>query len=161
MNPQPAGQHLRHPLVLIMMVTWALNDHVLKDAYGQWWTGKLSDVSGLVVFPIMLYSLYEVYYALQKRHPQSVQGAIYLSLLATGGILICINLFVSMEVLCGQIIAHLQWPFRAVWSLINKETLPPLNQLKTTMDPTDLWTLPTLLIPYWIMKPRDKTRLSS
>ena len=32
----------------------ALNDHVLKQAWPGWVTGKLSDVAGLVVAPAVL-----------------------------------------------------------------------------------------------------------
>lgn len=47
-----AGQRWRwfgHPGFLLAVAVLAVNDHVLKDRFGTWWTGKLSDVAGLVV----------------------------------------------------------------------------------------------------------------
>lgn len=45
---------LAHPVSLVAIAVMVLNDHVLKQAYGTWWTGKLSDVAGLVFFPALV-----------------------------------------------------------------------------------------------------------
>ncbi|CAM5786292.1 hypothetical protein [Cellulomonas persica] len=45
---------LTHPVTVVALVVLLLNDHVLKRAYGTWWTGKLSDVAGLVLAPALL-----------------------------------------------------------------------------------------------------------
>lgn len=45
---------LAHPVSLVAVGIMALNDHVLKQAYGSWWTGKLSDVAGLIFFPAVI-----------------------------------------------------------------------------------------------------------
>lgn len=37
-----------------------LNDHVLKAAYGNWFTGKLSDVAGLLILPMFLKYLFSI-----------------------------------------------------------------------------------------------------
>jgi hypothetical protein len=45
---------LAHPLTLVAIALMVANDHWLKQAYGAWWTGKLSDVAGLVFFPLLV-----------------------------------------------------------------------------------------------------------
>ncbi len=45
---------LAHPLAIAALVLLALNDHVLKQAWPGFVTGKLSDVAGLVVAPLLL-----------------------------------------------------------------------------------------------------------
>jgi hypothetical protein len=45
---------LAHPLAVASLVLLALNDHVLKQAWPGFVTGKLSDVAGLVVAPLVL-----------------------------------------------------------------------------------------------------------
>lgn len=45
---------LAHPVTIGAVLLWLLNDHVLKQAWPSWWTGKLSDVAGLVVAPLLL-----------------------------------------------------------------------------------------------------------
>jgi hypothetical protein len=39
---------------IISLLLLAVNDHVLKSAFGNWITGKLSDLAGMVVLPLML-----------------------------------------------------------------------------------------------------------
>lgn len=41
-----------------------LNDFILKDLYGNWFTGKLSDFSGLLIFPLFWTALFPRF----KRH---------------------------------------------------------------------------------------------
>ncbi|HEY3437513.1 MAG TPA: hypothetical protein VGK35_07480 [Actinotalea sp.] len=45
---------LVHPVTCAALLLLVVNDHVLKAAYGSWWTGKLSDVAWLVVAPPLL-----------------------------------------------------------------------------------------------------------
>ena len=40
---------LGRPFFLLAIALLALNDHVLKQRYPGWWTGKLSDFAGVVV----------------------------------------------------------------------------------------------------------------
>ncbi|AKU17942.1 hypothetical protein VV02_22215 [Luteipulveratus mongoliensis] len=40
---------LAHPVLTGAVALLAVNDQVLKPAYGTWWTGKLSDVAGVVL----------------------------------------------------------------------------------------------------------------
>src|SRR5210317_531581 len=45
---------LTHPLFLGALLALILNDHLFKAVYPSWLTGKLSDFSGLFVFPVFL-----------------------------------------------------------------------------------------------------------
>ncbi|MDH3706633.1 MAG: hypothetical protein OES57_11245 [Acidimicrobiia bacterium] len=49
---------LAHPVVLVLMTLWLLNDHVLKPTFGGLVTGKISDIAGLVVFPLVVGTLW-------------------------------------------------------------------------------------------------------
>lgn len=49
-----AAGWLSRPACVVAVVVLLLNDHVLKAAYGAWWTGKLSDVAGLVFAPALV-----------------------------------------------------------------------------------------------------------
>ena len=44
---------LAHPLFLAAVGMLAVNDHLLKDRFPGWWTGKLSDVAGLAVAAVL------------------------------------------------------------------------------------------------------------
>ena len=45
----PAGA-LLHPLAIAALGLLVVNDHWWKDQFGSIWTGKLSDVAGLILF---------------------------------------------------------------------------------------------------------------
>jgi hypothetical protein len=45
---------LAHPVTLLSLTVLLLNDHVLKDRYPGFVTGKLSDVAGLILLPPLL-----------------------------------------------------------------------------------------------------------
>ncbi len=54
-----AADFLMDPVVLVALGVLLLNDHMLKEQYGNWWTGKLSDVAGMVLFPVLLVAVFE------------------------------------------------------------------------------------------------------
>ena len=113
---------LAHPGSVLALVLLVVNDHVLKQAWPGWVTGKLSDVAGLVVFPLLLAVPLA---ALRVR--RSLGVAILLTAVGFGA--------VKASDL-GAAVAG------AVWSL----------GLPTTMrtDPTDLVALPALGLAWWI-----------
>jgi hypothetical protein len=43
-----------HPALFACVAALVVNDHVLKDRYPGWWTGKLSDFAGLAMLGIVL-----------------------------------------------------------------------------------------------------------
>jgi hypothetical protein len=52
-EPVP-GDGLLHPIVLLAIGILLINDHVLKSAWPGAVTGKLSDIAGLVFFPLLV-----------------------------------------------------------------------------------------------------------
>lgn len=52
--------YLLHPIFIVGLLALLLNDHFLKDYYGNWWTGKLSDVVGIMILPLFLKFLFPV-----------------------------------------------------------------------------------------------------
>lgn len=44
----------RSPIAIAIVALWILNDLVLKQEFGNFWTGKLSDITGLVAFPFFI-----------------------------------------------------------------------------------------------------------
>ncbi len=49
---------LTSPLFLLGLGLLLINDFYLKQLYGNWFTGKLSDISGLFIFPLFLTVLF-------------------------------------------------------------------------------------------------------
>lgn len=60
MRGQIAYRTATHPVFLASLGMLVLNDHFLKAAYPGLVTGKVSDVAGLIVFPLMIISVVDL-----------------------------------------------------------------------------------------------------
>ena len=138
-----------------MLALWAVNDHVLKSALANAWTGKLSDIASLAVFPLLPLCTYQLLWAFRGLRTSHTNLVLLVSLVATGGVMVGIN----VSDLCAEFyrvgLGVAQWPFRCLWGLITDGSTPPLRRVVLTMDPTDLWTLPALIIPWWVGNDKD------
>ena len=57
MKRPPLGAVLAHPIPIVALVALVLNDHVLKARFPGVVTGKLSDLAGMVLAPLVLVAL--------------------------------------------------------------------------------------------------------
>ena len=146
------GDCIRHPVCVFMLWLWLLNDHLFKVIWGNALTGKLSDISGLVVFPLMFVATYEMICAFRQKTVTHLLPVMWFSLGISALIMILINMSDWSADFCRVGLGVLQWPFRCLWSL----SIVPVQEVYLTMDPTDLWTLCALIIPYNIVFSRIK-----
>jgi len=120
-----------HPSVLAALVLLVVNDHVLKG----WWpgviTGKLSDVAGLVFFPVLLATLTGM------RAPIAC-------VIATGVVFALVKTVPACADAYAHAIGFLQWPVRAIAG-------KPYAAAAVVVDPTDLVALPALALPAWLL----------
>lgn len=142
------GDKILHPWVLVSLVLLALNDHFLKQQFANYWTGKLSDVAGMVFFPVFLFSALEVVLWLRKRPWQSSPLVLHLSLLATALVFSAINL----SPLCGALYEE---GLRSAWTLIGNDSR--LAAVAHVVDPSDLLALPFLTLAYWVCHGEGKS----
>lgn len=126
------GGGLLHPVPLVAIATLVINDHWLKAAYGTWWTGKLSDVAGMLFFPLLLQAAWEV---ITRRPP--TRRALLSAAVATGLVFGLVQVWAPMTELYALGLGALQWPFRALRGM-------GFSRVQVTPDPSDLWTLPAL-----------------
>lgn len=78
------GDLLLHPLALAAVVVLLVNDHVLKGLYGNAVTGKLSDLAGVFLLPLVLLGCVEVALRAGGRPdwasgPRRILGAVLLT----------------------------------------------------------------------------------
>ena len=152
--PRPSGRPgevIVHPIILALLVLWIINDHVLKAWLANAWTGKLSDVASLAVFPLLPFGLYEVACARLKRPPRHADAVLLASLAATGFVMASINTWAPAAEAYRWGLAAAQQPFRC---LLGGFTCPPFRPVFLTVDPTDLITLPALVIPWFLARGR-------
>ena len=142
------GAVLLHPLTLAFVALWIINDHVLKSAYPGLLSGKLSDVAGFVVFPLLVLASAEL--MRPSLSSGARRGVLAGAVLATGAVMISIKLFEPAAWLYREGLGALQWPFYGALLWLRDGTLPALRSVRLAMDPTDLFTLPSLAIAVWI-----------
>lgn len=145
-----AGDGLLHPVAWIAVALLVLNDHVLKQAYPSALTGKLSDVAGLVFFPLLLQALWELAERRVAARFAPSRRVLLTVTCATAVVFASIQLFPAAATSYRVGLGAVQWPFVAVLSLLGGLGLPPLTPVHLTQDPTDLLALPALLVPLWL-----------
>jgi len=140
------GSALLHPLVLGAVALLILNDHVFKARWPSWWTGKLSDVAGLAMFPLLLQALWEQARAWGGRGFRPSRAVLVTCVLLTG---LCFSA-TKVSVLAGDgwrwALGFLQWPPRMAGALLQGRDLPSPVPVDHVVDVTDLLTLPGLLV---------------
>jgi hypothetical protein len=144
------GEALLHPLCLTCAALWWANDNLGKVYVPSWFTGKLSDVASLVVFPLFIWSVLDGLLVLSRGaawfkrfdwRRRLLQGCAA----STGLLFATIN--VSSGV--GDV-------YRAAWgafyTLVGGSFPDGTLRLRAThtVDPTDLLTLPALLGALWV-----------
>jgi hypothetical protein len=111
-----------HPLFLVSLAILLINDHILKNLYPGFVTGKLSDFAGLFLFPVFLYILFEGFFRSKKR-------------------------LIFMHILMGLV--FIVWKLASVEILLAKinelTSIPMPGRVK---DPSDLIALITLPLSY-------------
>jgi hypothetical protein len=143
---RPAAEALLHPIVLLALAAWIVNDHWGKAAHPGVLTGKLSDVASLIVAPLLPIAALELWRARRDRPPPT-RGWSIGWLAGVGALMVAIKLFAAAAWAYCHGLAVLQWPLRAVARVLTGDPLPALAPVHLAMDPTDLWTLPALAIP--------------
>lgn len=132
---------LGHPIVVACLACWALNDHVLKAAFHNEWTGKLSDIACLVVVPVLLPAAWEAITGRRHRH------AVVYGALVGAAVMVTINLFEPAARAYEIGLGVAQWPTRAIASMMQAGGLPSLREVVLTRDPSDAWTVFAVLVP--------------
>lgn len=117
---------LAHPLAVVSLLGWALNDHVLKDRYHNALTGKLSDTFAMIVFPLLIALMLDRFF----RRPMAIAIAVTTVFYSS------INLFDWADGVTEEVLS----------ATITNSAL--------TRDPTDLVTLPVMVLAIWLWRKR-------
>jgi hypothetical protein len=154
MRNSTPGEGLLHPIPGVAMGLFALNDHLLKSLHPSFWTGKLSDLAGLVFFPLLLQGFWEAALALAGRRTAPCFRAWGVCAGVTALVFTAIQIHSGAAQAWCTGLGLAQWPFRAMWALSQGAHLPLPTPVQHTMDPTDLWALPFLLLGGWAARTR-------
>lgn len=134
------------PIVAIAVLV--VNDHALKWSLDNAVTGKLSDVAGLVFFPLLVLALLEMVGAGPLRR----RAHVVVASIVTAVVFAAIKLSPVANVAYAEIVGVLQWPAWALAAWIDGGPTPGVAPVDCVMDATDLWTLPALAVPIAITR---------
>lgn len=147
-----ATRTLTHPISLSAIALLVINDHVLKQLAPGVITGKLSDIAGLVFFPLLL--------AAAAEHVGIRRGArtVILAAFATAVVFAAIKLSASAAEVYRVGLATLQWPFRAARAVLLGESAPSAGRVAHVVDATDLVALVALAMPITLARRASTVR---
>lgn len=149
-----AGSYLLHPIVLLSLFLWIINDHMLKAVWPGIVTGKLSDVVSLIVFPLLLLALVErLWWRIRKQalSPRRVRRTLHVAVFATGFVMATINSVDAAANAYRWGLGTVQWPIRGLVALSRGAELPSIAPVQLWMDLSDLVTLPALVVPVLLL----------
>lgn len=139
------GDRLAHVVPLTAMVMVVLNNQWWKYAYNNVWTGKLSDVGGLVFFPLLLVAALEV-----ARGRVLSRRAVILCALATACAFTAVQLWAPATAAYGHGVGGPLWLARTVGAWLHGAAAPMYRPVCSVADPSDLLALPALLVALWV-----------
>lgn len=158
------GAALLHPVMLGALLLLVVNDHVLKRACPSALTGKLSDVAVVIVLPLFLHGVVELFFSQWRRRPVGATtgnrwlvACIALSLLVFG----LPEVWRPAEDAYRYGLGAAQWPLKAAFRWVAGEGLPPLRPVRATADLTDLLTMPAAFLAYHVAKRAPDARKPS
>lgn len=131
---------LAHPVSLAAIGLLIVNDHILKEVWPGFATGKLSDLAGLVFFPLLLVAIHQL---VTGRAPVWLGiGAV----VATGMCFALIQVWGPAAGFYRDGLGYLQLPFRFLMS--GSASVGPVQHVA---DPSDLMVLPALAVSWRIL----------
>jgi hypothetical protein len=142
------GDGMLHPLALGAVAVLVLNDHWGKAVAPGLLTGKLSDVAGLLFFPLFLQALWEVGCAAARRPRPPSLRALGLAVAATALVFTLVKVWPPAGAAYRHGLALLQWPPRALAAQLSAGPLPRLAPVALAQDVTDLLALPALALSF-------------
>jgi uncharacterized membrane protein len=119
-----------HPVAVIALIVLVANDHAWKYSHPGWLTGKLSDVAGLIVFPLVLCAALHVVSASERL----LAGCVAATMIGFA----LVKLWAPATQVCEWAMGWLQAPFSSV---------TPTTLVR---DPTDLLALPFAIVALWL-----------
>lgn len=135
--PLPSG--LLHPVSLAALAVLLLNDHVLKTIHPGALAGKLSDLAGMVFFPLLLIEVVS-WFVTRPR-----EGTILLVLATVGAVFVSIQLWAPAADAYRHGLGYLQYPFRYLGGGAGSPA-----PVAHTPDGSDLLALPALMVAWWV-----------
>ena len=134
----------RLPAIFAVLVLF-VNDHVLKQAWPGFVTGKLSDIAGMIFFPLLVTELTR--WLVPQAHADRAHLA---ACVLTAIVFTLTKTTVFANEAYGVAWGAMQWPVHALSALAHGRPLPHLARAELMRDPTDLIAVPFVFVAWWL-----------
>ncbi len=152
-RPIPADAFLQ-PLALAALVLLMLNDHVLKDLAPGPLTGKLSDLVGLVVLPLLVLGAWELAMATLGRWHGPTCTALIVAIALAGGAFTAIKMSGDGAEAYRVAMGLARWPIDALIAVAGGAQPPETGRVRLVQDLSDMICLPALLLAWRVGRSR-------
>ena len=141
-----AADGMLHPVAWIAAALLVLNDHVLKAAWPGTVTGKLSDVAGLALFPLLLQGVWELLQRARVGRTVRSRSVFFLAaaLTAVGFTLVKVVPACAEAYRWG--LGASRWPLYVVLDWARDAPIHGVRRVMLARDVTDLVALPAVLL---------------
>lgn len=126
-----------------------VNDRVAKEAWPGLVTGKVSDVAGLFLFPLVLVAVVEAAAALSQRSPPPRSRAVAAAAAATAVVFASIKTVPAAGDAYQVVFGWLRWPLGIVEHWATGDDGPVTMRVRLVQDPSDLLALPAAGLAWW------------
>lgn len=128
--------------MVVALVALIVNDHWLKAAYPSWLTGKISDIAGLIVAPVLLVSVVELA-AWSAGRKANLRLRMAFAAGLVGVVFTSIQLVPTVTGFYAEFAGHSAGLVAAIVPFVSSSGGPA----GVTADPTDLVALVALIVP--------------
>jgi len=149
------AENLLHPGVVLAILILLVNDHYLKHHFAGFWTGKISDIAGLIFFPIFIQALWESMQGLSGRFRGHSRKVLLRACIATALVFSLVQFWspaVRAYCLCW---GGFNWLLMAIAALGRGQSITDWAPAAHTPDLTDILTLPSVIIAYYFGTARE------
>ena len=119
-----------HPVAVAAVLVLALNDHVLKHSFPGFVTGKLSDVAGMIFFPLLVHA---IVMAILPR-------------LASERVLLASCIVTAIVFSLVKTLPAANEAYRIAWGAMQMPFRGRFVRVVLVRDPTDLLAVPFILV---------------
>ncbi|MBX2812729.1 MAG: hypothetical protein KTR25_13010 [Myxococcales bacterium] len=141
-----AGAGVLHPMYMVATVLLVINDQWLKGRGPAVVTGKLSDVAGLVMLPLLLQAFVELCLSAWGRYSRPSNHLLILMGMVTAIGFAGVQLSPSINAWFGWGIGAIRWSLLCGIVLVSGGGCGSVRGAQSWSDVSDLWTLAALLL---------------
>jgi hypothetical protein len=149
-----AADGVLHPVALAALIVLVVNDQVLKAVSPGVVTGKVSDVAGLIVAPLVLQAGWEVGQWMAGRWTGPSARVLAIAIVGTGVAFAAVQIWPPATDLYRGALGLAQWPLRLLASLVTSTPGPSPVPVQAVADAADLLALPALAVTWWVGRRR-------